>query len=146
MSSFSTAGGGLKAATTLIGGRRSYYDEQGANLKTATGAALYSYVAGAARDAVNVTGSGVLEFAMFAGTTTSNINNRVIITIDGVVALDDSLAGLINRSGMVQVGNFFYITSTAITCTYSYVPFNKSLVINIESDDDATYYYNYYLT
>jgi len=146
MTSFSTAGGGQKAATLLLPGRRTYYDNSGQSLESLTGALAYNYVSGAPATAVNVTGSGVLTFSMLAGSNGLHTSNNVTITIDGVEVLNDTVGPAISSSGMIQAGNLFYITSTAANCAYGHVPFNTSLVISISSGYETKYYYNYYLT
>lgn len=146
MSSFSTAGGGQKAATLLLPGRRCYYDTTGQDLETITGAVGYSYTSGSPATAVNVTGRGALTFSLLAGNNGLHVNNNVTITIDGVEVLNDTVAGSIENSGMLQVGNLYWGISVACNCSYESVPFNKSLVISVSSDFTTKYYYNYYLT
>ncbi len=145
MSSFSTAGGGVKAPTALLTGRRTQGSTVGELGATRTGTIRYVLAAGTTADAVNVTGSGVWHMGYFQTDVTST-TATVTVTIDGVQVYTET-AGNIITSGMLQAGAFFfdYVGSEA-TLAYESVPFNKSLVINVSCDVEAYYYYNYYLT
>ena len=146
MPSFSTAGGGVKATTFILPGKLSQFNNDGAGLGSRVGVVRYDYTSGAAADALNITGSGFLTYALFAATDAGSTNSRIIITIDGVEVLDDTRAGSSNSVGLIQVGSGLWALNGQAAASRGSIPFNKSLVINIECDSNAYYYYDYYLT
>lgn len=148
MSSFSTAGGSAKAATTLLPGRSGQHIDEGANLANKTASIRVEVSSGPATSVIDVTGSGVLAFSYLCGIFASTSNN-VTMTIDGTVVLNDTQNRDIgsNQLGMSQVGSIYWRTlSTGINVAYQEVPFNKSLLVTVQSDSTVYYYYNYYLT
>tara|TARA_R110000824_G_scaffold79586_2_gene200445 strand:- start:5012 stop:5452 length:441 start_codon:yes stop_codon:yes gene_type:complete len=146
MTSFATAGGGIPAATSILAGKRGYHGALGGdNLTNVTGGIRYQGAAGVASDAVNITGAGYWTFGYFAGRGVYTATANVIVTIDGVTALNDTTAANISTEGKAQVGSIFNDTDES-TVTRGSVRFNTSLVINIECSTDSNYYYDYYLT
>ena len=148
MTSFSTAGGGVKAATTLLTGRTGYHKDEGANLAPRTGSLRVTVAASTPTNVINVTGSGILMFSYLSAIATSTVNT-VVITIDGTVVLNDTQNRNIgnNQEGMIQAGSFNIMpVSSGQSISYASIPFNTTLLVNVTSDAVAYYYYNYYLT
>jgi hypothetical protein len=146
MSSFSTAGGGVKAPTYLVPGIRG--KQPGGDIayvKASLGGIRVDSLGGTLNTVLDITGPGIwtVGYFMSGGTSTSA---RVIITIDGIVVLDDTDTNLYTV-GMSQVGTL-YATSTSYSSTgpIGHVPFNKTLKIQCQCNVTGLYIYNYYLT
>tara|TARA_R110000824_G_scaffold89382_3_gene219185 strand:- start:1837 stop:2277 length:441 start_codon:yes stop_codon:yes gene_type:complete len=146
MTSFAAAGAGVKPCTFLLPGRRGYLDSYGVDDSNRSNALFYAYTKSAAADALSVTGAGYWTFGYFQGQGESSTTGTVVVTIDGVTVLDDTVSADIQYTGMCQVGSIFYAGSVGPGITRVRVPFNKSLLVNVQSDGDARYYYDYYLT
>lgn len=146
MSSFATAGAGVKAPTSLLTGRRGYLDSYGVDDANRSGMLFYSYTASAAADALNITGTGIWTFGYFQGHNESSTTNTVVVTIDGVVVSSDTNSANIIYTGMCQVGSIYVAGAVVAGVSREFIPFNKSLVVNVQSDADSRYYYDYYLT
>lgn len=146
MTSFATAGGGIKAVTSIIPGRRNYIITVNSAIDAYAACKKYTYNPGALDTVIDVTGSGFLTFALLSSNiNATTTNGHVIITIDGIEVLNDTSLTDLYPNSMTQVGGFVYFSGSQDTSTDS-VPFNKSLKIQVECDDTAYYYYNYYLT
>jgi len=137
---------GQKAATYLQPGRDCYISAGQSGQSSTSGGKQYAYTSGAARDVLNVTGSGVLQLGFFIGINFTSGNARVIINIDGNTVLNELRAGVIENYGMIQVGSYYFNGSTTHYCNSDSVPFNKSLQINVTCSTNAYYYYRYFKT
>tara|TARA_R110002096_G_scaffold170894_2_gene343575 strand:- start:3415 stop:3861 length:447 start_codon:yes stop_codon:yes gene_type:complete len=148
MTSFSTAGGGVKAATFLPAGRVAI--NNGYQIADATSSLKYTYTGGSGTvNAVSITGSGAFTFGMMYKTYFGGSgNNAVEVLIDGVSVYTDSYAGDMQNIGMIAVGSLQYYPGQIGLALFSlsHVAFNKSLVVQMSSDDNTFYAYNYYLT
>lgn len=142
MSSFSTAGGGVKAVTQIQPGKRGLNIYNASEVQINAAVIPVGYLASAFATVLNVTGSGYLAFSSFQSLVAST-TARVIITIDGVVVIDDSATN-IAVNFMMQVGTFRY-GSDGISFSKEAVPFNKSLLVVVKCDSGSTYHYDYYL-
>lgn len=151
MSSFATAGSSAKAATLILPGRRGKHETAMASIARMAGAALYPYTTPGLKEAVNVTGSGVLTFGYFGADFVST-TNTVKITIDGTVVLNDTLSDDASQNGMSQVGSVWFNATQSTSnqqrsVSQGAVIFNTSLKIEVECNNDfCSYAYNYYLT
>jgi len=141
-------GSGVKAATFLPAGRVG--NNFGYDIASPYSLKKYSYTGGSGTvDAINITGSGAFTFGiMYKHSSGGTGNNAVEVIIDGVSVLTDSYAGDMQNVGMIQVGMLQYYPGqiSRDQSSLGHVPFNKSLVVQMSSDDNTAYAYNYYLT
>ena len=102
---------------------------------------------GALHSIVNVTGSGVLNFGMLDGVGYGN-TVRVKITMDGVSVYDKTYVTQNSYEAPIQVGVFGQAgTSIGPSFAHQELPFNDSLLIQIQSDGPGpSYFVTYYLT
>ena len=145
MTSFSTAGGGVKATTYIQPGKEGENDFNAAFIEFHASAVPVAYTASAVQTVVDITGTGVLVFSCFENNSGGGTSSTVKITIDGLVVLDDTQARAINNTIMQQVGSIA-ITSYGPSVSSDQVYFNTSLKVECTSDVDSTYNYAYYLT
>jgi len=96
---------------------------------------------------VNVTGSGVLNFGMMEGVG-YGYTVRVKITMDGVSVYDQSYITQNSYQAPIQVGVIGVANaSTGPSFAHQELPFNDSLLIQIQSDGTGpSYFVTYYLT
>ena len=141
-------GSQFRAATLLLPGRTGA--NFGNDIAETYGAKKYSYTGGSGnQNAINITGSGVWTFGiMYKHTSGGSGNNAITVFIDGVTVLSDSASGDMQNVGMIQVGILQYYPGQAGLALSSrgHVPFNKSLRVQMSSNDNTAYAYNYYLT
>lgn len=141
-------GASEKAATLLLPGRTG--NNYGYDIAENFGAKKYSYTGGSGnQNAINITGSGVWTFGiMYKHSSGGSGNNAITVIIDGVTVLSDSASGDMQNVGMIQVGIMQYYpgqTGLALS-SRGHVPFNTSLRVQMSSNDNTAYAYNYYLT
>lgn len=141
-------GSGSKAATLLLPGRTG--NNYGYDIAENFGAKKYSYTGGSGnQNAIDITGSGVFTFGiMYKHTSGGSGNNAVSVIIDGVTVLSDSASGDMQNVGMIQVGILQYYPGQAgfSLSSRGHVPFNTSLKVQMSSNDNTAYAYNYFLT
>jgi len=137
-------GAGQKAATYLQPGRIGYSNTAQGGLDQVIGCIRYDYTPSGAKDALSVTGSGILQMGFFIGTNSASLNSNVKVTIDGNIVLNETKSGSIANEGMIQVGSWYFSNGSYTYITSDSVPFNESLVINVTCDNAAHYYYRYY--
>ena len=142
MSSFSTAGGGVKSVTEIQPGKRGLNIYNTNEVEVNAGVIPVGYLSSAFATVLDVTGSGFLTFSSFQSVVAST-TARVIVTIDDVVVLDESATN-IAVNFMIQVGQFRY-GSDGISFSKESVAFNKSLKVEVKCDSGSTYHYDYYL-
>jgi hypothetical protein len=135
---------GQKAATYLQPGRIGYALSAQNGLEQVVGCTRYDYTPSGAKDVLNVSGSGVLQFGFFIGSSTSSTNSNVKITIDGTIVLNETKSANIYTEGMIQVGSLYFYNGNYSYITSDVVPYNESLVINVTCNNAAYYYYRYY--
>ena len=140
-------GSGAKAPTALSTTRQASYSSAG-YLK------LYSNTDNIAlpginslHSMVNITGSGVLNFGMLDGVGYGN-TVRVLITMDAVSVYDKTYVTQNSYEAPIQVGAFgMNSSSQGPSCVYQQLPFNDSLLIQVQSDGPGpSYFVSYYLT
>jgi len=137
---------GLKAATYLQPGRKMFAGSAQSSLNQISGCVRYNYTTSGAKDALNVSGSGVLQMGFFIGAAFTSTNSNVKITIDGTIVLNETTSGSIENNGSMQVGSFYFNGTSYQYSTTDSVPYNESLVINVTCNSAAYYYYRYYRT
>ena len=96
-------------------------------------------------DLVNITGSGVLQFAGLVHVSSSNVvGAHFRIVLDGVTVMDEASFGDALNSGgdemICLVGHAFGAgaTLTSMNVTYEPLPFYQSLVISAGRDSGGT--------
>jgi hypothetical protein len=139
-------GADIKACTSLLTGRRGYRDGYGVDDHNRSGVKWVSYTPTAAANMINVTGRGIWTFGYFQGYGDGSSTNTVVVTIDGVVVSSDTNSANIQYTGMCQVGSIYVAGNVVAGVSREFIPFNKSLLVNVQSDADSRYYYDYYLT
>ena len=148
MTSFSTASSAKPRPPTALSTTRQ------AEYSTAALLQMYSNTDNIALPGINslfslvdVTGSGVLNFGMLDGVAYGN-TVRVVITMDAVSVYDKTYVTQVAYQAPIQVGAFGMTgSSVGPSCVYQQLPFNDSLLIQVQSDGPGpSYFVSYYLT
>lgn len=109
-----------------------------------------SVTSGSLTEVLNISGSGVLTFAAMHMADNGSINNALFrITVDGVIALDDTNIDLIDQDAAACAVGLYASPAGTITVSQEPITFNKSLVIEISgaaSANDTQLSYKRYLT
>ena len=142
MTSFSTAGAGVKAVTQIQPGKRGYNQFDPTQLGQLACAIEVVYIETSLATVLDVSGSGYLAFSAFQALATSTAA-LVKVTIDGVIVLNDT---------DTDIANFFMIQAGAARRTSSdsgvsreQVIFTQSLKVEVSCSREGRYYYDYYL-
>lgn len=137
------------SVTSLLPGRFCWTYDNHDQCKFVCNALEYNYATAAPnpKTAVDVTGAGIWTCGLFVSNSAWT-SARVIVTIDGVIVLDDTQDPG-QYQGMAQCGALANATATyqyAQTFSEGHIVFNKSLKIEVEASHVGYYLYNYVLT
>ena len=145
-------GSGQKPPTALKTGRLAFYGNgNGDYIYSYTNATQYTYTGQPNLVTVvdiSPAGGGFLQFSLLAGSNASTTLSQVIITIDGVIVINEAQTGgdTLNGSGMIQAGTYCNPQNLGPTVTFEQIRFNSSLKIQVKSQNACRYFYSYYLT
>jgi hypothetical protein len=147
MTSFATAGAGLKAPTSMPQRNTCQYDYRWGDVLYAIGCSEIAYTGGYTfQELVNVNGSGVINFLVFGGSASSTFQDMVV-NIDGVEVYNVATTGSIEAYGLACVGGYNYVQveNQSVMSTGS-VPFNTNLTVTCRCNAVAGLAISYYLT
>lgn len=147
MTSFATAGAGLKAPTSMPLRDECYYDGKFSEIKYAIGCTQIDYTGGYTfQELVNVNGSGIINFLVFGSTAGSTFADMAV-SIDGVEVYNVTTNNSIDFYGLSAVGGYFYRAADAgPTMMTEAIPFNTNLTVTCRANAVAGLMISYYLT
>jgi len=148
MTSFSTAGAGVKAPTAIPDSYGYLTDAiyRNGTARAMSGSSLYNYTAINTTETIfSITGSGIIQFGMY-GANVADTGAVLKVNIDGVEVYSNTGNNL--QTTLPMFAGCLYLDRgyTIITTSLSQIPYNSSFSVSMNSTTIGTLLLRYYET